>query len=125
MGQRKTIAIVGASNDRSKFGNKAVRAYQQMGYDVYPVNPKETTIEGLKAYPSVLDVPVRLDLVSFYLPPTVGIKVLPDVAKKGCGELWLNPGSESNELLQRAAELKLKAVCACSIVAIGVNPENL
>ena len=65
----KTVAIIGASNDRGKFGNKAVRAFQQQGYTVYPVNPGETEIEGLPAYKSILDVPVRPDMASVYLPP--------------------------------------------------------
>jgi predicted CoA-binding protein len=125
MSERKTIAIIGASTDRNKFGNKAVRAYMQIGYDVYPVNPKETMIEGVKAYPSVLEIPVELDMVSLYLPPAVGFKVLSDIAKKGCKELWLNPGSESEELIERATELKLNAICACSIVALGMNPDKL
>lgn len=125
MSEQKTIAIIGASNDRNKFGNKAVRAYMQAGYDVYPVNPKEAMIEGIRTYRSVLEIPVKLDMVSVYLPPAVGIKVLDDVAKKGCAELWLNPGSESDELIDRAADLKLHVVCACSIVAVGVSPEKL
>lgn len=124
-GEQKTIAIIGASNDRSKFGNKAVRAYVQVGYDVYPVNPKETLIEGLIAYRSVLEVPVKLNMVSLYLPPAVGLRVLPEVAKKGCDELWLNPGSESDELIEKATELRLSAICACSILAAGVKPESL
>jgi predicted CoA-binding protein len=121
----KSIAILGASTDRNKFGNKAVRAYVQTGYDVYPVNPKETMIEGLKAYGSVLDIPAKLDIVSLYLPPAVGFKVLDDIAKKGCSELWLNPGSESDELIERATELKLNTICACSIAAVGLNAAKL
>lgn len=125
MSERKSIAIVGASADRNKYGNKAVRAYQQMDYDVYPVNPKEELIEGLKVYKSLLDIPGSLDMVSIYLPPALGLKVLDDVAKKGCSELWLNPGSESDELIEKATDLKLNVVCACSIVAVGMSPDGL
>ena len=50
----KTVAVVGASNDRRKFGNRAVRAYQEQGYTVVPINPHERELEGLMAYPSVL-----------------------------------------------------------------------
>lgn len=125
MSERKTIAIVGASTDRSKFGNKAVRAYVEIGYDVYPVNPKEDMIEGLRVYRSVLEIPVKLDMVSLYVPPAVGMKLLNDVAKKGCTELWLNPGSESDELIERATELRLNTVCACSIVAVGADPDKI
>src|SRR4051794_22231779 len=99
------VAIIGASNDRSKFGNKAVRAYVSRGYTVYPVNPRETEIEGLPAYRSVIDIPGPVDRASLYLPPAVGASLLSDLARKGVGELFLNPGTANAELLQRAREL--------------------
>ena len=122
---QKTIAIIGASTDRNKFGNKAVRAFREQGYEVFPVNPKEDTIEGLRAYKSIAEVPVRPQMISVYLPPVVLLKVLPDIAAKGCDELWLNPGAESDEVLAEAERLKLNVVQACSIVGVGVSPASL
>ena len=121
----KTIAIIGASADRSKFGNKAVRAFERQGYTVYPVNPKEAEIEGLPAFKSIANVPVRPDLISVYLPPPVLLKVLPAIAAKGCDELWLNPGTESDEVLAEAERLGLNIIQACSIVGIGISPEEI
>ena len=120
-----TVAIIGASNDRAKFGNKAARAFLKQGYAVYPVNPKEAAIEGLAAYKSILDVPVRPQMVSVYLPPKVLLKVMPDIAAKGCDELWLNPGTESEEVLAEVERLGLNAIWACSIVGLGVSPASL
>ena len=111
-----TVAIVGASADRSKFSNKSIHAHLKAGYDVFPVHPNERTIEGLIVYKSILDVPVALDRVSLYLPPAIGVKVLDDIAKKGCRELWINPGAESPELIEKAAALKLNAIFACSFM---------
>src|SRR5436190_2007035 len=121
----KNVVILGASNNRSKFGNKAVRAFAQQGYDVYPVNLRETDIEDIPAFKSITDVPVRPQLVSVYLPPPVLLKVLPDIAAKGCDELWLNPGTESDEVLAEAERLKLNVVQACSIIGVGVSPSSL
>ena len=121
----KTIAIIGASTDRAKFGNKAVRAFVQQGYDVFPVNPKEETVEGLRAFKSIRDVPVRPQRISVYLPPTVLMKVLPDIAARGCDELWLNPGTESDEVIAEAVRLGLNVILACSIVAVGISPGTL
>ena len=121
----KTIAILGASSDRAKYGNKAVRAFHQQGYAVYPVNPKEPQIEGLPAFASLRDVPVRPQMISVYLPPPVLLKVLPEIAAKGCDELWLNPGTESPEVLAEAERLGLKVVQACSIVSVGLAPASL
>jgi predicted CoA-binding protein len=111
---KPTVAIIGASADRSKFSNKSIHAHVRAGYEVYPVSPKEESIEGLKCYQSVLDIPVALDRVSLYLPPQVGTKILDDIAKKGCKELWVNPGAESPELIEKAQSLGLNAVFACS-----------
>jgi uncharacterized protein len=120
-----SVAIIGASTDRAKYGNKAVRAFKQQGFLVYPINPKETEIEGIPAFKSILDVPSRPKMVSVYLPPAVLVKVLADIAKKGCDELWLNPGTESDEVLREAERLHLNVIQACSIVGIGVSPSML
>jgi len=121
-----TVAILGASADRKKFGNKAVRAFLARGYDVYPVNPKGGEVEGLPIYRSLADIPadVKLDRISVYLPPAIGLKTLPEIAKRGCDELWLNPGSESDELVAAAEKQGLNVIQACSIVAIGESPHN-
>lgn len=118
----KTVAVIGASNNRAKYGNKAVRAYRQQGYTVWPVNPRETTIEGLPAFKSITDVPARPDRVSVYLQPAILLKVLPEIAARGCNELWLNPGTESDEVLAEAARLGLNVIQACSIVGVGISP---
>jgi predicted CoA-binding protein len=120
----KTVAIIGASNDRTKFGNKAVRAYVRRGYTVFPINPREDEIEGLPAYRSIRDVSEPIDRASLYVPPEVGITLLPDVAAQQVGELFLNPGTESPELLNRARELGLQVRQGCSILDIGESPAS-
>jgi predicted CoA-binding protein len=121
----KSVAIIGASNDTRKFGNKAVRAFKAKGYKVYPVNLHETEVEGMAAFKSITDIPTRPAMVSLYVPPPVVLKLLPAIAAKGCDELWLNPGTESDAVLVEAERLGLNVVQACSIVAIGLSPEAL
>ena len=126
MTNQPTVAVLGASQDRAKFGDKSVRAHQQAGYEVYPVNPKGGEIEGLTVSATIEEVPVTgLDRVSMYLPPAIGINVLEAIAAKGCNELWLNPGTSSAELVSQAKELGLNVVEACSIVELGVDPASL
>ena len=117
-----SIAIVGASADRSKFGNKAVRAYAARGFTVYPVHPTAEAIEGLPAYASLAAVPRPIDMVSFYVPAAVGITLLDAVRESAAGQFWLNPGSESDALVERAKALGLRPIVACSIVAVGESP---
>ena len=119
----KTVAILGASRQRHKFGNKAVRAHQAEGYAVYPVNPSAEEIEGLPCYASLRDIPVeRLNRVSVYLPPEKVMDMLPEIAAVQPMEVWLNPGSESDEVVAEAERLGLKVIQACSIVSIGRMP---
>jgi len=117
-----TVAIIGASPERRKYGNKSLRAHQQAGYQVFPINPHVDQIEGLQAYASVTDIPVELDRVSMYVPPHVGITLLEEIAAKGCKEFWLNPGTESPELVAKARSLGLKPILDCSIVDLGLSP---
>jgi len=119
------VAVIGASNDRRKFGNRAVRAYRLRGYTVVPINPHETEVEGLRAYKSVLDVPGPIEMASFYVPPEVGERVIEEIARKQIPEVWLNPGAESDVLVARARALKIQPVIACSIVALGQDPYAL
>jgi uncharacterized protein len=118
----KVVAIIGASSDRHKFGNRAVRAFQRQGYTVVPISPHEAEIEGVKAYRSVLDVPGPIHMASFYVRPEIGMQVMVEVAEKQIPEVWLNPGAGSEELVKRARELKIEPILQCSIVGIGENP---
>ena len=118
----KVVAVIGASSDPRKFGNRAVRAFRRQGYRVIPINPHEAQVEGLQAYASVLDVPEAIDMATFYVPPEIGEKVMPEIARKGIREVWLNPGSESADLIRLARSLAVEPIVACSIISIGENP---
>ena len=121
----RTVAIVGASANRAKYGNKAVRAYLHAGWTVFPVNPRETTIEGIACCASVRDLPGPVDRLSLYLPPGLGVDLLADIAAARPREFFVNPGAESEDLLNRARELGLAPILACSIVEIGGDPRVL
>ena len=121
----KIVAVIGASNNRQKFGNRAVRAFTRQGYTVLPINPHEREVEGLKAYGSVLDVTGPIDMASFYVPPAIGEQVIEEVARKRIPEVWLNPGADSDALVARARALSIQPIVACSIIAIGRDPYDL
>ncbi|MGI8908739.1 MAG: CoA-binding protein [Candidatus Sumerlaeaceae bacterium] len=116
------VAIVGASSNRSKFGNKAVRSYVAQGHEVVPINPNEAEVEGLNTYAKVSDISGPVDRVLLYVPPAVGVKVLDDIKAKGVAETYVNPGADSDELFERAGELGVKTIFACAIVDIGDSP---
>ncbi|MCA9039167.1 MAG: CoA-binding protein [Planctomycetaceae bacterium] len=117
------VVVLGASTNRSKFGNKAVRSYQKFGATVFPVNPSATEIEGVPAYSSLTALPeTEINRLLVYLPPSVGITLLAEMQQLNPEEIWFNPGSESAQLLEQADELGLNVITGCSIVAIGHSP---
>ncbi len=118
----KTVAVVGASSDRRKFGNKALRAFKAEGYRVIPINPNEREVEGLATYASVLDVPDRIDMATVYVQPEVGLRLLPEFEQKQIEEIWINPGADSPELLADARRRNLNVIFACSIAGAGQDP---
>ena len=121
----KTAAILGASADPAKFGHKAVLAYARQGYAVWPVNPKEPHIAGHPAYRDIASLPGRPEVISAYLPPQILLGLLPVIVQRGCDELWLNPGTDSLEVVAEAQRLGLPVIRACSIVGLGLSPSQL
>jgi predicted CoA-binding protein len=119
----KTVAVIGASTNRNKFGNKALRAFARQGYNVVPIHPRASEVEGHRAYTSVLDVPGHIDIVTVYVPSGPGVGIMDQLAQlTGVEEIWLNPGADADVVVARARELGLKTIQACSILAIGESP---
>jgi predicted CoA-binding protein len=122
--KQKTVAVIGASSNRRKFGNKALRAFERRGYAVVPINPNEPEVEGHRTYPSVLEVPGEIDLATVYVPASRGVIVMDQLAQKGVGEVWLNPGADDQTVVDRARALGLRILRTCSILEIGENPSS-
>jgi uncharacterized protein len=118
------IMIVGASSDRTKYGNKAVRAYLRRGHEVLPVNPNEAKVEGLATWPDVRDVPGPIDRAAMYVPPSIGERIIPALAERAdVHEIWFNPGSETPALMAEARRLGLNVIFGCAILDVGEIPD--
>jgi predicted CoA-binding protein len=120
----RTVAVVGASTNRAKFGNKAVRAYKDQGWTVYPITPSAEVVEGLKAYRSIADVPGPVNRVTLYLPPAAALQVLPDIAAAKPAEFFVNPGADDPQVVAKARELGLQPIQACSILELGLSADD-
>jgi len=108
-------AVVGASNDRSKYGNRVLRAYQAKDWKVYPVNPREPTIEGLQAYPSLASLPETPRGVSIITPPAVTERIVAEAAEAGARFVWMQPGPEAIRIA-RERGLEVIADGSCFLV---------
>ena len=117
------FAVVGASTDRTKYGNKVLRCYQQHGMEVYPINPKAPEVEGLKAYPSLATLPVKAKAISVITPPAATEQVVREAAAAGVAHIWMQPGAESDEAIRTAESLGMSVIAGgpCLLVVLGYH----
>jgi predicted CoA-binding protein len=115
------FAVVGASVDRAKYGNKVLRCYQQHGHEVYPINARATEVEGLKAYPSLAALPVKVKAISVITPPAITEQIVGEAATAGVTHIWMQPGAESEAAIRsaEAAGLTVIANGPCVLVVMG------
>lgn len=103
-------AVAGASNDRTKYGNRVLRAYQRLKWKVYPINPREPEVEGLKAYPTLASLPEPPRGVSIITPPSITERIVAEAADAGARFVWMQPGAESPEAIRIAQERGLEVI---------------
>jgi predicted CoA-binding protein len=113
----RTIAMVGASSNPSKPSFGIMRSLQRAGYQVIPVNPRETEILGEPAYPSLLDVPEPVDIVDVFRRPEDTPSIADEAATKGAKALWLQEGIVNEEAAARATAAGLTVVMDACISA--------
>jgi predicted CoA-binding protein len=114
-------AVAGASNDRTKFGNKVLRAYLERGLTAYPVHPREKVVESVPAYPDVASLPKGVRGLSIITPPEVTERLVEEAAKAGITRVWMQPGAESPAAIRRAKELGLSVIAGgpCVLVELA------
>jgi predicted CoA-binding protein len=97
-----TIAIVGASSNPDKASYGIMQKLQKAGYRVIPVNPRETEILGERSYPSLIDVPERIDIVDVFRRAEDTPAIADDAVTIGAKALWLQTGITSEDAAARA-----------------------
>lgn len=114
-------AVVGASEDRSKYGNKVLRAYFQSGREAWPVNPRAEEIEGREVYANLADLPSVPRAISIITPPPVTEKVVAEAIDQGVQYVWMQPGAQSEKAVADAEEAGLGVIAdgSCLLVVVG------
>ncbi len=120
------FAVVGASTDREKYGNKVLRCYLQHGREVYPINPRAPEVEGRKAYPSLAALPVRVPAISVITPPAATEQVVREAHAAGVKHVWMQPGAESAEAIRSAEALGMNVIAGgpCLLVVMGYHEQH-
>ncbi|MEW6142114.1 MAG: CoA-binding protein [Chloroflexota bacterium] len=107
---QKRFAVVGATDNTKKYGNQIFKNLKKRGYEVYPINPNLKELEGVRCYPGLADIPVKVDVVDFVVPPQVTEEMLKECKRLGLGRIWLQPGSESEAAIAYCRVNNLKVV---------------
>ncbi len=120
------FAVVGASTDRSKYGNKVLRCYLQNGKKAYPVNPKAPEVEGLRAYPSLAALPEHVPAISVITPPAATEQVVREAHAAGVKHVWMQPGAESEAAIRAAESLGMNVIAdgPCLLVVLGYRERD-
>jgi hypothetical protein len=111
--QDRIWAVVGVTPDPKKFGNRIFTKLKDHHYTVYPINPKYPEVNGVKTFPNLIALPQKPLVVNFVVNPKIGIQVLEECIRLGIKRIWLQPGTESEEILQMAKEANIQVVQNC------------
>jgi uncharacterized protein len=116
-----SFAVVGASSDRSKYGNKVLRCYLQNGRKVVAVNPREPEVEGVRCYPDLAALPEPVHGISIITPPPITERIVDEAIAAGIQHLWMQPGAESAKAVRAARDHGLSVISGgpCLLVVLG------
>lgn len=115
----KKWAVVGATDDTSKFGYKIYKKLKNHGYTAYPVSVKYNEVDGDKAYKELADLPEKVDVVDFVVNPRIGLSIVKQCETLGIHNIWLQPGTVSEEILDYAKQSQIEVVRGCVLVSLG------
>lgn len=120
--QMKKWAVVGASEDSSRFSYKIIKLMKERGYEVYPVNPKLESVLDLTCYASIEALPDTPDVVDMVVNPKVGLSAMEQIKERGIKYVWLQPGAESSEIREFADENGIEAESGCILAELRSRP---
>lgn len=123
--QSPEFAVIGASSNRNKYGNKVLRCYIQHQMKVYPVHPSEDEVEGLTVFSSVMELPNEVKSISIITPPQITEEVVNEAIKRGIQNIWMQPGAESQQAIQNCLDHQINVIAKgpCILVVLGFHEE--
>lgn len=119
------FAVVGASTDRMKYGNKVLRCYMQHYMTVHPVHPHEQLIEDLPVFSSIKELPNEVHSISIITPPPITEKLVAEAIKKGIKNIWMQPGAESEKAINECIKHHINVIAGgpCILVKLGYHED--
>lgn len=112
-----SVAVVGATDNRNKYGNTIYRDLRDKGYPVFAVNPSRTTVEGDPCWPDLESLPERPTIVNVVVPPSRTLGVLDEMRRLGLNTVWVQPGAADRAVRTAVADGGFSALIdACIMV---------
>jgi uncharacterized protein len=118
--KEKIIAIVGVSESPGKYGYKIFNDLLKEGYNIFGINPKGNNILGQTIYPNLSELPYKPDLVITVVPPAITEIIIEECKSMGIKTIWMQPGSESQEAINKAKGYGIDTIQACFMVMNGI-----
>lgn len=119
--QSLEYAVIGASSNRDKYGNKVLRCFIKHNKITYPVNPREEIIEGLQVIHSISNLPLEVKSISIITPPHITETIVVEAINKGIKNIWMQPGSESNKAIEICKKHQLNLITGSCILVLMDN----
>lgn len=116
--EKKVWAVAGVTERKDRYGYKIWKKLKEHDYETYGINPNYEEIEGEKIYPSVNDIPVKIDVLDMVVAPKIGMKTLDEAKEAGVEYIWFQPGSFNDEIIAKAKELEFKILFDDCIYAV-------
>ncbi len=107
---QKSFAIAGSFRNELKYAYRIFKTLKAKGYQVYPVNPGMSVVEGVKCYPSIKDIPASIDVMSIVTAPGVTANIVRDCKELNINRVWMQPGAESKEVIEFCKNNDIKAI---------------
>ena len=118
---KETVAVLGASPKPARFSHKAIVALRQAGHRVLPINPGQSEIDGLTCYPDLAACPDKIDTITVYVNPSILIRRVEDMISVQPRRVILNPGTESDEVIERLESAGIEVIRDCTLVMLSVG----
>lgn len=127
--RNKEIAVIGASNNKKKFGNIIFRSLKEKGFDVFPVNPVSSEIEGIKSYSDTASLPPQITAAVFLTKPEITVRMIEKICNENrITHVWFQQGSENPVATTNAIQHGLNVItgeCILMFIHSQHFPHNI
>jgi predicted CoA-binding protein len=122
--KQRRFAVVGSFRNETKYAYKIFKDLTKKGYEVFPVNPRMSEVEGRACYKTISGIPFDIDVVNIVTPPAVTETILKECLQKGIKRVWLQPGAESQTAIKFCHENNISVIHGVCIMLESLKKQK-